>query len=334
MLCRTLRHFNTSSDEYSVVFASNCTAALRLVAENFQFIESRSCVLRDRGCVTSQPACNVDESSCLKCPSDSDISKEDEHLYSVSKALCDVQTDTCWSSTDSGSAASDDDSVGCKNHSIPPVSCCLWNGEPIIKPTFLYVDDNHTSVIGMRGVAAHRGAEFRCIPAHNVDAFLSSLQQSDVQPSSSEFITHEHSRDVVSSASAATGNVDDAVKPPLSQLMTTDMPMSTNHCSHIVNCLFAYPAQSNFSGCRYPLEWVETLHRWSGHDSSPVNKTRPRCESKTRPRWYVLLDAAALLTTSTLDLRRHKPDFVTLSFYKMFGFPTGLGMSLLCILLM
>jgi len=70
------------------------------------------------------------------------------------------------------------------------------------------------------------------------------------------------------------------------------------------NHLFAYPAQSNFSGVRHPLEWIE----------------------KARARgWDVLLDAAAFVPTNRLDLGRHKPDFVALSFYKMFGYPTGLG---------
>ena len=41
--------------------------------------------------------------------------------------------------------------------------------------------------------------------------------------------------------------------------------------------------------------------------------------------WDVLLDAAAFVPTSRLDLGEVKPDFVPVSFYKMFGYPTGLG---------
>jgi selenocysteine lyase/cysteine desulfurase len=68
--------------------------------------------------------------------------------------------------------------------------------------------------------------------------------------------------------------------------------------------LFAYPAQSNFSSVKHPLEWIEKAH---GHG------------------WDVLLDAAAFVPTSPLDLGRVKPDFVPVSFYKMFGYPTGIG---------
>jgi selenocysteine lyase/cysteine desulfurase len=38
-----------------------------------------------------------------------------------------------------------------------------------------------------------------------------------------------------------------------------------------------------------------------------------------------LLDAAAFVPTNELDLRQWQPDFVSLSFYKMFGYPTGVG---------
>jgi molybdenum cofactor sulfurtransferase len=68
--------------------------------------------------------------------------------------------------------------------------------------------------------------------------------------------------------------------------------------------LFAFPAQSNFSSVRHPLEWI--------------------AKAKARG-WDVLLDAAAFAPTNALDLALYKPDFVALSFYKMFGYPTGIG---------
>src|SRR5213079_1774547 len=37
------------------------------------------------------------------------------------------------------------------------------------------------------------------------------------------------------------------------------------------------------------------------------------------------LDAAAFTATSGLDLSTWKPDFVVQSFYKLFGYPTGIG---------
>ncbi len=37
------------------------------------------------------------------------------------------------------------------------------------------------------------------------------------------------------------------------------------------------------------------------------------------------MDAAAYVPTQPLDLSAVRPDFVAMSFYKMFGYPTGLG---------
>ena len=72
--------------------------------------------------------------------------------------------------------------------------------------------------------------------------------------------------------------------------------------------LFAFPAQSNFSGVKHPLELVA------------------HAQSKG---WDVLLDAAAFVPTNRLDLGAVRPEFVCLSFYKMFGYPTGVGALLI-----
>ncbi|XP_030616478.1 molybdenum cofactor sulfurase isoform X2 [Delphinapterus leucas] len=77
--------------------------------------------------------------------------------------------------------------------------------------------------------------------------------------------------------------------------------------------LFCYPAQSNFSGTRYPLSWIEEV------------KSGRMCPVGGPGKWFVLLDAAAYVGTSPLDLSVHRADFLPLSFYKIFGFPTGLG---------
>ena len=54
--------------------------------------------------------------------------------------------------------------------------------------------------------------------------------------------------------------------------------------------------------------------------------TRSPGSSRAHARgWDVLLDAAAFAPTNELDLGRHQPDYVDLSFYKMFGYPTGVG---------
>lgn len=68
--------------------------------------------------------------------------------------------------------------------------------------------------------------------------------------------------------------------------------------------LFAFPAQSNFSGVQHPLGLVARAKEMGYH---------------------VLLDAAAFAPTNPLDLHDVDVDFVCVSFYKMFGYPTGVG---------
>ncbi|XP_069687555.1 molybdenum cofactor sulfurase 2 [Periplaneta americana] len=128
--------------------------------------------------------------------------------------------------------------------------------------TFVYLQDNHTSVLGMRELAAHSGAAVHCLS--HCDAFQ---------------YLHQRTQGI------------------------------TQACGG--NSLFVYPAQSNFSGVKYPLSWV-----------SQVQKGLLGGEST---HWFCLLDAASFVSTSPLDLALVQPDFVCLSFYKMFGYPTGLG---------
>ncbi|XP_052901146.1 molybdenum cofactor sulfurase [Anopheles moucheti] len=76
--------------------------------------------------------------------------------------------------------------------------------------------------------------------------------------------------------------------------------------------LLVFPAQCNFNGVKYPLELIELVER---------NGVRGYGEDA----FHVCLDAASYVSTSPLDLTRYRPSFVCVSFYKIFGYPTGLG---------
>lgn len=68
--------------------------------------------------------------------------------------------------------------------------------------------------------------------------------------------------------------------------------------------LFAFPAQSNFSGVMHPLALA----------------------ARAKARGYdVLVDAAGLSPGSCAGLAGWPIDFIALSFYKLFGLPTGVG---------
>ena len=68
--------------------------------------------------------------------------------------------------------------------------------------------------------------------------------------------------------------------------------------------LLAFPYRSNFSGVAHPLELLAQAQALG---------------------FQVVLDAAGLGAAGGLSLRSHSADFVALSFYKLFGLPTGVG---------
>ena len=72
--------------------------------------------------------------------------------------------------------------------------------------------------------------------------------------------------------------------------------------------LLAFPAQSNFSGVQHRLDLVDEAHAAG---------------------WDVLVDAAAFAPASRFDVAQVRPDFAALSFYKIMGFPTGIGCLLM-----
>ncbi|XP_065337398.1 molybdenum cofactor sulfurase 2 isoform X1 [Cloeon dipterum] len=117
---------------------------------------------------------------------------------------------------------------------------------------YAYFAESHTSVVGVRQVAAQRGAKIIPITQEKIESIFNK-----------------------NSPIGAQGG------------------------------LFAFPGQCNFSGAKYPLKWVDKIRQ--------------------RGDWSVLLDAASLAATSRLDLSSISPDFVCISFYKIFGLPTGLG---------
>uniref|UniRef100_A0A3Q3M338 Molybdenum cofactor sulfurase n=1 Tax=Mastacembelus armatus TaxID=205130 RepID=A0A3Q3M338_9TELE len=175
---RVLQHFNATPQEYSVIFTSGCTAALKLVAESFP-----------------------------------------------------------WRPQTESEAGS----------------------------LFCYFTDSHTSVVGIRGLLSGRGVVALCIsPSEVVNRAKEEAQGEDVI-------------------------------------------YQTPH-------LFCYPAQSNFSGRKYPLSHVKGIQ---------MRHLYPACDHQGR--WFVLLDAASHVSCSPLNLQDCPADFIPISFYKMFGFPTGLG---------
>lgn len=157
---------------------------------------------------------------------------------------------------------------------------------------FTYLEQSHNSVLGIRELCLHHGGDF-C-----------ALRESEVN------VEHPES-----SQCNACGHTDKSTPTYMAAAAAAAATQTTTEGQQdqpLPYHLFAFPAQDNFAGIKYNLSWIDH-----------IQKARDMCGK--RGDWRVLLDAAAFVPSSRLDLGKYTPDFVTLSFYKMFGFPTGLG---------
>eukprot|EP00439_Symbiodinium_sp_Y106_P012235 s6010_g1.t2 len=136
------------------------------------------------------------------------------------------------------------------------------------RSVFLYADESHTSVVGLRQYAK----EGKCSYGSFVLEDLPKLEE-------------------------------DLTAARFEDSAPQDAKSSYN--------LIAFPGESNFSGARSDLSCVQRLRTGS-------------------LRWRVLLDAAKLACSpGALDLNKCPADFTVVSFYKIFGYPTGLGALLI-----
>ena len=233
-----LNHFNTDSDSYHVVFTSNCTSALSLLSEIFPWNQSKS---------------NLE--SKISNTTDTDLTK----IANTKSMNADSEL-TQFANTDS-------ELTQVANTDLTQIA----STDPASSPQsiFCYLEDNHTSVLGMRETAHANNTQLLCITEHSI------------RPTGDKERSHVH---------------------------------PTNSPYH----LFAYPAQSNFSGIKYPLNWINQLE----NGEVAIDDLVP---PKINGTWLVLLDAASFASTNHLDLTLYPAHFVALSFYKLFGYPTGLG---------
>ena len=110
----------------------------------------------------------------------------------------------------------------------------------------------------------------------------------------------------------------------------------------VAHHLLAFPAESNFDGTRpaassrpgEPLGLgVGTASddddsRQEGGFEAVLRAYRDagrECDTARQDQWWTLVDAAKYAGTSPIDLSTAPADFMVVSFYKIFGFPTGLG---------
>ncbi|GKT36732.1 Molybdenum cofactor sulfurase [Aduncisulcus paluster] len=170
------------------------------------------------------------------------------------------------------------------------------------KSAFVYTTHNHNSVLGVRKYAQHNGGLFK------------AFEQSEIESALEPYITEND--DIEEPLSSSPGNFDSWDD------FTSDKEIKISN-------LFAYPAECNFSGIKYPLEWVNMIEDGSMKKALSDLLVVEDEIDRQNDDWYTILDVAAFVPTNKLDLSQVPADFVVLSFYKMFGYPTGLGALLI-----
>ncbi len=151
--------------------------------------------------------------------------------------------------------------------------------------------------------------DYLCIFTSNASAAIKLIGESyPFEPESRLLLTMDNHNSVNGLREYVRGRSAQFHYSSLNQEMLTlnedDLLAQLRNCDPSKNNLLAYPAQSNVSGLQHDLKWISIAHDLG---------------------WDVMLDAAASVPSSRLDLQEYQPDFVPISFYKMFGYPTGLG---------
>ncbi|XP_040172837.1 molybdenum cofactor sulfurase [Anopheles arabiensis] len=134
--------------------------------------------------------------------------------------------------------------------------------------------------------------------------------QGDAEPGSFVYLRDSHTSVLGMRELVRTGRVQPIERAELLQALNEPEDPRRQH--PLRPSLLVFPAQCNFNGAKYPLELCELIER---------NGLR----GYGGDAFHVCLDAASHVSTSPLDLSRYRPSFVCLSFYKIFGYPTGLG---------
>ena len=166
-----------------------------------------------------------------------------------------------------------------------------------------YHQDSHTSLVGVREAAR----EHKCFTSdQEVEAWIEDIECPHSSPMR---LSEEVGSDIDTSSSDGTQeSQDNQASTAPSSLESVGFDQGRKPSPTTAIELFAYPAQSNMNGRRLPLDWCRRIRQSS---------------STTSYRRLTLLDAAAFVSTSPLDLSDPvvAPDFTVLSFYKIFGFP-------------
>ncbi|KAJ4810324.1 Molybdenum cofactor sulfurase [Rhynchospora pubera] len=159
---------------------------------------------------------------------------------------------------------------------------------------FMYTLENHNSVLGIREYALNKGATVFAVDAENNECQYDKTHC--CQSSYIKFVKHNIQR--------------------RSQYVSRQNTQNGGLSGEVYN-MFAFPSECSFSGQKFPLDIVNLIKGDTSIIMGGQHKSGSRC--------MVLVDAAKGCATDPPNLEKYPADFVVFSFYKIFGYPTGLG---------
>ena len=313
----TLAVCGASEEEYECILTAGATSALKLVGEAFPWAGS------------------ANSSSAERSPGGP-------------SAVSGSDTDATDQQQQDGPSGSG------RNGRGAATTCGSRGGSRSGGGVFLYLRDNHNSVLGIRQLAVAHGAaataavEVVARSAGSGSSLSSSTGGSsrtgDDEPSFTLLLCGGDGGGTcaVAAATAAAG-----VAQPEPHQQQLEPQQHQQQQQQQQQHLLAFPLESNFSGLRYDPWLISatqegrlTLLPPSAASSAPAGGASAGeagggrwalAAEQALPlpagRWRVLVDAAKGCTTAPPDLSRFPADFVALSYYKIFGYPTGASLG-------
>lgn len=160
---------------------------------------------------------------------------------------------------------------------------------------FVYTVSNHNSVLGVREYALKGKSSIAALLEDEVEKWIQGGPGSEIPRELFQPSEHCYNDDVL-----------------LPVVEDDESVFGYRHHSEnktkVEYNLFAYPGEDNFEGVLFPLRWIKQVQALSTPEK----------------QWKVLLDAAAFVPKHRLNLTETPADYVCVSFYKLFGLPTGI----------
>jgi len=181
-------------------------------------------------------------------------------------------------------------SSDCGCHSTAAAAMTRTTQQRQPRSILMYATNSHNSVVGMRQLAIRQGAIFYSCDMEQLEQMtaqdLKALEEKLLaEPRNNET---QHAMAATRSECFRDSSINDE----------NDQQMKRRH-------LLVFPSECNFGGDR--------------PDAKSIIAVAQECG------WYTMLDIAKAASTGPVNLRELNPDFAALSFYKLFGDPTGIG---------